>query len=66
MNVSESYGSTQPRGTATTLIDLVRRDDQDEYLFPSKTNFSKFVRDDTLRTIPMSSVFRELTFRGPA
>lgn len=66
MNVSESYGTKQPRGTATTLIDLVRRDDQDEYLFPSKTNFSKFVRDDTLRTIPMSSVFRELTFRGPA
>lgn len=63
---SNAYGTKQPRGTATTLIDLVTRDDQDGDLFPLKANFSKFVRDDTLRTVPMSSVFRELTFRGNA
>lgn len=61
-----TYGTKQPRGTATTLIDLITRDDQDETFFPLRASFSKFIRDDTLRTVPMASIFRELTFRGNA
>ena len=61
-----AYGTTLPRGTATTLINLVTRDDQDEHLFPLRANYSKFIRDDSVRTVPMASIFRELTFRGNA
>jgi hypothetical protein len=62
----DGYGTKQPRGSATTLLDLVSRDIQDNTLFPLDANLTKFLRDETLRTVPMSSVMREFTFRGPA
>ena len=68
MDISETnaYGTKQPKGTATTLIDLVSRDIQDNTLFPLNASVTRFTRDEGLRTIPMSSVMREFTFRGPA
>jgi hypothetical protein len=62
----DAYGTKQPRGPATTLLDLVSRDEQDNTFFPLNTNLSRFVRDDTKRTVPVSGVFREFTFKGPA
>jgi hypothetical protein len=61
-----SYGTKEPRGTATTLIDLVSRDLQDNSLFPLNASVTRFTRDESLRTVPMSTVMREFTFRGPA
>lgn len=66
ISARDAYGTKQPRGPATTLLDLVSRDIQDNILFPLTTNITRFTRDDTLRTIPLASVFREFTFRGPA
>ena len=68
MDISQinAYGTKQPKGTATTLIDLVSRDIQDNTLFPLNASVTRFTRDEGLRTIPMSSVMREFTFRGPA
>lgn len=60
------YGTKQPRGGSTTLLDLVSRDVQDNFLFPLNTNITRFSRDEGLRTIPFSTVMREFTFRGPA
>ena len=62
----DAYGTKQPRGTATTLLDLVTRDIQDNILFPLTANVTRFTRDESLRTVPMSSIMREFTFRGPA
>jgi len=61
-----AYGTKQPAGPATTLLDLVSRDVQDNTIFPLDATTTRFTRDETLRTIPMSSVMREFTFRGPA
>lgn len=66
INQKNGYGTKQPRGSATTLLDLVSRDVQDNHFFPLDTNITRFTRDETLRTVPMSSVMREFTFRGPA
>jgi hypothetical protein len=66
INQKNGYGTKQPRGPATTLIDLVSRDIQDNTIFPLDATVTRFTRDETLRTIPMSSVMREFTFRGPA
>lgn len=66
INQKNGYGTKQPRGPATTLIDLVSRDIQDNTIFPLDATVSRFTRDETLRTVPMSSVMREFTFRGPA
>jgi len=66
INQKNGYGTKQPRGPATTLIDLVSRDIQDNIIFPLDATVTRFTRDETLRTVPMSSVMREFTFRGPA
>jgi hypothetical protein len=67
MDISQNaYGTKQPKGSATTLLDLVSRDLQDNTLFPLNASVTRFTRDEGLRTIPMSSVMREHTFRGPA
>ena len=66
INQKNGYGTKQPRGPATTLIDLVSRDIQDNIIFPLDAVVTRFTRDETLRTVPMSSVMREFTFRGPA
>lgn len=66
INQKNGYGTKQPRGPATTLIDLVSRDIQDNIIFPLDATVTKFTRDETLRTVPLSSVMREFTFRGPA
>jgi hypothetical protein len=62
----DAYGTKQPRGPATTLIDLVTRDDQDSAFFPSNAKVSRFTRNEGVRTVPLSTVFREFTFKGPA
>jgi hypothetical protein len=62
----DAYGTKQPRGAATTLLDLVSRDYQDNVLFPLNAKVTKFTRDETIRTVPHSSVMKEFTFRGPA
>lgn len=66
INQKDGYGTKQPRGQATTLLDLVSRDLQDNTLFPLNATVTRFTRDDTLRTIPMATVMREFTFRGPS
>ena len=66
INQKDGYGTKQPRGSATTLLDLVSRDIQDNTLFPLNATVTRFTRDDTLRTIPMAPVMREFTFKGPA
>ena len=66
INQKNGYGTKQPRGPATTLIDLVSRDIQDNTIFPLDASVTRFTRDETLRTVPMSTVMREFTFRGPA
>ena len=66
INQKNGYGTKQPRGSATTLIDLVSRDVQDNIIFPLDAIVTRFTRDETLRTVPMSTVMREFTFRGPA
>jgi len=66
INQKNGYGTKQPRGPATTLIDLVSRDIQDNIIFPLDASVTRFTRDETLRTVPMSTVMREFTFRGPA
>ena len=65
ITTKNGYGTTQPKGSATTLLDLVSRDDQDQTLFPMKPEVSRFTRDQT-KTIPFSSVLREFTFKGSA
>ena len=66
INQKNGYGTKQPRGQATTLLDLATRDIQDNTLFPLNATITRFTRDDTIRTVPMSSVLRDFTFRGPA
>ena len=68
MDISQrdAYGTKQPRGPATTLLDLVSRDAQDNTLFPLSATVTRFTRDEGHRTIPFSSVLRECTFKGPA
>jgi hypothetical protein len=62
----DSYGTKTPRGQATTLLDLVSRDDQDGLFFPLMTSITRFYRGELKQTIPFSSVLREFTFLGPA
>uniref|UniRef100_A0A6C0ANP6 Major capsid protein C-terminal domain-containing protein n=1 Tax=viral metagenome TaxID=1070528 RepID=A0A6C0ANP6_9ZZZZ len=66
INHKDGYGTKQPKGSATTLLDLVSRDIQDNTLFPLNANITRFTRDEGLRTIPLSTVMREFTFKGPA
>jgi hypothetical protein len=66
INQKDGYGTKQPRGGATTLIDLVTRDDQDYNFFPTTASITRFTRDEGVRTVPFSTVFREFTFKGPA
>lgn len=60
------YGTTKPKGPATTLLDLASRDLQDNTLFPLTSKITRFTRDEGVRTVPMTSVMREFTFHGPA
>lgn len=66
LTTKDGYGTKQPRGGATTLLDLVTRDDQDYNLFPTTASVSRFVRDEGVRTIPFATIFREYTFKGSA
>lgn len=66
INEQDGYGTNIPKGSSTTLLDLVSRDIQDNTLFPLNSSITRFTRDDTLRTIPMAPVMREFTFKGPA
>lgn len=66
INEEDGYGTNIPKGSSTTLLDIVSRDLQDNILFPLNSSITRFTRDDTLRTIPMAPVMREFTFKGPA
>jgi hypothetical protein len=66
INHKDGYGTKQPRGQATTLLDLATRDIQDNTLFPLNATVTRFTRNEGQRTVPMSSILREFTFRGPA
>lgn len=66
INTHNGYGTKNPRGSATTVLDLVSRDDQDNTFFPLKANVTRFTRNEDIRTVPYSTVLREFTFKGPA
>jgi hypothetical protein len=66
IRTQDGYGTKKPRGQATTLLDLVSRDEQDNTFFPLNTDISWFTRPEQERTIPVSGCFREFTFKGPA
>lgn len=66
INERDGYGTKVPKGSSTTLLDLVSRDIQDNILFPLNANITRFTREEGVRTIPSSSLLREFTFRGPA
>jgi hypothetical protein len=58
--------SKQPLGSITTLLDLTDRDDQENDLFPLKTEVTWFTRDKSRRTISFSPQVQNVPFRGPA
>jgi hypothetical protein len=66
INERDGYGTKVPKGSSTTLLDLVSRDIQDNILFPLNANITRFTREEGVRTIPSSTVLTEFTFRGPA
>jgi len=57
----------EPRanGPITTLLDLVNRDQQENDLFPLRTETTWFARDTERRTIPFTPVLQEIALRGP-
>ena len=54
------------RGTITTLLDLVDRDQQENDLFPISTGVTWFARDVDRRLLPFTSTVQEVALRGPA
>jgi len=53
------------RGPITTLLDLVDRDQQDNDLFPLRTEITWFARDTERRTLPFTPSIQEIALRGP-
>jgi hypothetical protein len=58
--------SKQPLGSIVTLLDLTDRDDQENDLFPLKTEVTWFTRDKSRRTVSFSPQVQYVPFRGPA
>lgn len=58
--------SKQPLGSITTLLDLTDRDEQENDLFPLKTEVTWFTRDKSRRTVSFSPQVQLVPFRGPA
>lgn len=57
----------EPRanGPITTLLDLVNRDQQENDLFPLRTETTWFARDTERRILPCTPVLQEIALRGP-
>jgi len=52
-------------GPITTLLDLVNRDQQENDLFPMRTEMTWFARDTERRMTPFTPVLQEIALRGP-
>ena len=52
-------------GPITTLLDLVDRDQQENDLFPLRTEITWFTRDINRTVIPFTPVLQEIALRGP-
>lgn len=52
-------------GPITTLLDLVSRDQQENDLFPLRTEVTWFARDTERRTTPFTPTLQEIALRGP-
>ena len=57
----------EPRanGPITTLLDLVNRDQQENDLFPLRTEVTWFARDTERRLLPFTPTLQEIALRGP-
>jgi len=57
----------EPRanGPITTLLDLVNRDQQENDLFPLRTEVTWFARDTERRTLSFTPIIQEIALRGP-
>jgi hypothetical protein len=57
----------EPRanGPITTLLDLVNRDQQENDLFPLRTEVTWFARDTERRLLPFTPTVQEIALRGP-
>ena len=57
----------EPRanGPITTLLDLVNRDQQENDLFPLRTEVTWFARDTERRLTPFTPTVQEIALRGP-
>lgn len=57
----------EPRanGPITTLLDLVNRDQQENDLFPLRTEITWFARDTERRLFPFTPTIQEIALRGP-
>jgi len=57
----------EPRanGPITTLLDLVNRDQQENDLFPLRTEITWFARDTERRLLPFTPTVQEIALRGP-
>lgn len=57
----------EPRanGPITTLLDLVNRDQQENDLFPLRTEVTWFARDTERRILPFTPVLQDIALRGP-
>jgi hypothetical protein len=52
-------------GPITTLLDLVNRDQQENDLFPLRTEITWFARDTERRLLPFTPTLQEIALRGP-
>lgn len=52
-------------GPITTLLDLVNRDQQENDLFPLRTEVTWFARDTERRLLPFTPTIQEIALRGP-
>ncbi len=56
----------QPKGDVTTILDATDRDDQDNELFPVKSDISWFSALPDRRTVPFVPEVQTFQYRGPA
>jgi hypothetical protein len=61
-----NLNTERPIGDATTLIDLVDRDEMDDDLFPLDAEKSWFTRDPSRRYLNFSPVIQEFVYKGSA
>jgi len=56
----------KPNGPITTLLDLTNRDQQENDIFPIRSEITWFTRDTERRILPFTPVVQETALRGPA